>query len=267
MTFTEEEQERYSRQLALPEFGTSKQMCLKHSTVLIVGAGGLGVPLAQLLVATGVGSITLMDDDLVDLSNLPRQFLYTAEDIGQNKAKVLVHRLIAQNPNVDLSAKPVKATRTTLSTLDVKSFDLVCDCTDNFATRYLLNDWALANQLPLLIGAVRQSQGVVALFNAAHSPTGCYRCFQPEADVENYRENCQALGVLPTTTALLGSLMAQEAIRFLSTNADDYPFYGQIQFLDAQQNKFKPMFFSPSPDCDCGRIPQFCTTLSSVTNV
>lgn len=215
MDFSDKELERYSRQIILREVGGLGQIKLKGSSVLIIGSGGLGVPAATQLVGAGVGTVTIVDADTVDISNLPRQTLYRTSDIGAPKADVAAKHLSALNPDVCITAVPERATADTLPGL-LSGQDLVLDGSDNFETRLAVNDAAVAAGVPLISGAVAGFDGQVATF----APTKgeglpCYRCLMPEHPGEAADQTCSDMGILGPVTAHIGSMMAFEALREL----------------------------------------------------
>lgn len=211
------ENSRYSCQMKLPEFGTSAQEELRTSKVLIVGIGGLGCPAAQYLAAAGIGKISLVDDDVVSGENLHRQILFTDRDIGQPKATAAVNRLQQQNPDISLEAIVERVDAANVMSL-VEPYDVVLDCTDNFDSRYLLNDACVLAGKLLVYGAAYQYEGQVAVWNAlcvdgTRSPN--YRDVFPDAD-EGLSVDCSQGGVMPTLTGVIGCMQASEAIKYIA---------------------------------------------------
>ena len=202
--------ERYARHLVLREVGGSGQNALLAAKVAVVGAGGLGGPAALYLAAAGVGHVTIIDDDRVDLSNLQRQVQFTTDDIGQPKARVLADRLMALNPDVVAGARIRRLDASNAGKL-LHGVDVVLDGTDSFDTRFAVNAAALARSIPLVSGAVGRWNGQVGVFGA---PGPCYRCFVPEAPPE--AETCAQVGVVGALTGIVGSLMAMEAIKLIT---------------------------------------------------
>ena len=207
-----QELKRYSRQIILPELGLAGQEKLKKARVLMVGAGGLGCPVLQYLVAAGIGFIGIVDDDTVDETNLHRQILYSAEDIGKNKAQVAVDKLSVLNPHVKLSAYPVRLTMHNAHHL-FRAYDLVIDGSDNFPTRYLVNDTCVALGLPLIFGSLFKFEGQVSVFNYRGGPD--YRSIFPEAPGINEMPNCAEIGVIGVLPGIIGTYMANEAIKVI----------------------------------------------------
>lgn len=230
--FSSVEDLRYSCQMALPGFGQRGQEALKNAAVLVVGAGGLGCPVAQYLVAAGVGRLAIADFDKVSVSNLHRQILYDHTDAGQLKAVVAAGRLARQNPFVAVEALTVRITGdNVLATL--RPYDVVVDCTDNFATRYLLNDACVLAGKPLVYGAIYQFEGHVAVWNVAN-PDGTrspnYRDVFPEVD-EKQVPNCAEGGVIPPLAGMIGCMQANEVVKYLTRTGT--PLAGQLFVLDA----------------------------------
>lgn len=208
--FSTEELERYSRHFVLPEFGQAAQEKLKQSSVLVVGAGGLGSPLLQYLTASGVGKIGIADFDEVSLSNLQRQVLFNTEHIGDSKAKTAVSKLKALNPHVEFKTFPKKLT--SQNAIDIiKQYDIVADGTDNFPTRYLVNDACVILNKPLVYGSIHGFEGQCSVFNYKG---GCnYRDMHPTPPDPNSVPNCAEGGVLGALAGIIGSMMAVEVIK------------------------------------------------------
>lgn len=224
---------RYSCQIALPGFTEAGQQLLRQARVLIVGAGGLGCPSAQYLTSTGVGTIGIADFDIVSVSNLHRQILYTPGDVGQQKAILACQRLQAQNPDVKLV--PYTEKITSANVLDiVAGFDIVVDGTDNFETRYLLNDACVICGKPLVYGAIYQFEGQVAVWNipckdGQRSPN--YRDLFPKVDASQI-PNCAEGGVIPTLAGIIGCMQANEVIKYITKTGE--LLAGKVLIFDAQ---------------------------------
>jgi sulfur-carrier protein adenylyltransferase/sulfurtransferase len=211
--FTNEEKERYSRQTILAEIGVEGQERLKAARVMVVGAGGLGCPVLQYLVAAGVGAIGIADGDIVSLSNLQRQILYTANDIGKGKAATAAEKLSALNPNVRIQVFPVFIDAANVLAI-FNDYDLVVDGSDNFATRYLVNDACVIQGKPMVSGAIYKYEGQVSVFNYQNGPT--YRCLFPEPPGAGESPNCADIGVLATLPGIIGSIQANEVIKIIT---------------------------------------------------
>ncbi|MBS1522969.1 MAG: HesA/MoeB/ThiF family protein [Bacteroidetes bacterium] len=224
---------RYSCQIALPGFSESAQLLLQQAKVLIVGAGGLGCPSAQYIAAAGVGTIGIADFDTVSISNLHRQVLYTPQDAGLSKALVACKRLQKQNPGINLIPHQVKITSDNV--LDIlQQYDIIVDGTDNFETRYLLNDAAVLLGKPLVYGAIYQFEGQVAVWNMRNadgtfSPN--YRDLFPEVDATQV-PNCTEGGVIPTLAGIIGCMQANEVIKYITKTGE--LLSGKVLMLDAQ---------------------------------
>jgi len=208
-----EELSRYHRHLSLRGFGTEAQQRLKAAHVLVIGAGGLGCPALLYLAAAGVGRLTIIDGDRVEISNLQRQVLYTQEDLGTFKAEAAARRLTALNPLVNITAHCERFTRSNALGL-VREADLVLDGSDNFATRYLSNDACVIAGKPLVYAAIHQFEGQVSVFNLKQGPT--YRCLFPEPPDPASVPTCAEAGVLGILPGLLGTAQATEAIKVLT---------------------------------------------------
>jgi molybdopterin/thiamine biosynthesis adenylyltransferase/rhodanese-related sulfurtransferase len=224
---------RYSCQVKLPGFGEEAQQKLSDAKVLIVGAGGLGCPAAQYLVAAGVGTIGIADDDVISVSNLHRQILYTEVEAGQKKVLVACKKLQQQNPQVKLVPHELRINSDNVEAI-VATYDLVIDCTDNFDTRYLLNDVCVMAGKPLVYGAIYQYEGQVSVWNVKNadgsfSPN--YRDLFPTVDAAQVPD-CAEGGVLPTLAGIIGTMQANEVIKLITGTGE--VLAGQVLMLDVQ---------------------------------
>ena len=204
---------RYSRHLALPDFGAAGQEKLAHARVLIVGLGGLGSPAALYLAAAGVGTLVLNDFDRVDLSNLQRQILYAGADIGTAKTTAAAGTLNVLNPDCRLELLDRRLDETELRAT-VKDVNVVLDGSDNFGTRFAVNAACVGARKPLISGAAIRYQGQLTVFDARNSSSPCYACLYPEGGEE--LENCRSNGILAPLVGVIGSLMAVEAIKLIT---------------------------------------------------
>lgn len=212
MNLSKEDLARYSRHLLLSEIGTKGQEKLKASSVLVIGAGGLGCPVLQYLAAAGVGRIGVIDMDVLEESNLQRQILYTVADIGHNKALAAQKRLLALNPLIEVVAYPYALdTSNALELFD--SYDFIVDGTDNFATRYLVNDACVITGKPLIYGSIFKFEGQVAVFNYQNGPS--YRCLFPNPPAPGEVPNCSEVGVLGVLPAVVGVMQANEVLKII----------------------------------------------------
>ena len=232
MPFSHEELERYSRHLLLPAFGAESQKKLKKARVLVVGAGGLGCPALSYLTAAGAGHIGIADDDVVELSNLQRQVLYGEEDIGKPKATVAAQKLKKLNPHVQFSVFDQRITSQNALKI-IAQFDLVIDGTDNFPTRYLLNDACVILDKPYIYGSIYRFEGQVSVFNfkfpdGTHGPQ--YRDIFPHPPPPGLVPNCAEGGVLGVLAGIIGSMQASEAIK-VATGIGE-PLAGRMFIID-----------------------------------
>jgi molybdopterin/thiamine biosynthesis adenylyltransferase/rhodanese-related sulfurtransferase len=224
---------RYSCQMVLPGFSEQVQQLLQQAKVLIVGAGGLGCPAAQYLAAAGVGTLGIADYDTVSISNLHRQILYTPDDVGQKKAVIACARLQKQNPGIKLIVHDVKVTSCNVMDL-VNDYDILIDGTDNFDTRYLLNDAAVIAGKPMVYGAIYQFEGQMAVWNLTNvdgTKTPNYRDLFPQVDATQI-PNCADGGVIPTLAGIIGCMQANEVIKYI-TNTGEL-IAGKVLIFDAQ---------------------------------
>lgn len=224
---------RYSCQINLPGFEEAAQQKLKDAKVLVVGAGGLGCPSAQYLAAAGIGNLTIADDDVVSIGNLHRQILYKPAEVGLKKAVIAAQKLQQQNPQVNITALDTRVNSE--NALDIiKAFDIILDGTDNFDTRYLLNDACVLLNKPLVYGAIYQYEGQVAVWNVLNEDgtrTPHYRDVFPEVDAAQI-PNCAEGGVIPTLAGIIGCMQANEVIKFITGIGD--LLAGKILMFDAQ---------------------------------
>lgn len=234
---------RYARQILLTDWDMDAQIRLKNAKVLIVGAGGLGCPVAQILTRAGVGYLHIADHDTIDDSNLQRQTLFTKDDVGKYKADVAKSALIRQNHLIDIDGTVIKLTCDNIDELfGVARFDLVIDCTDNFAVRDLLNKSCIQKNLPLLSNSAIGEMGQIAMFNRQ---TGCYHCvFGAEMGDDN---NCVNSGVLASTVSIIGSMTAQIALDVLGRGNN--PIQGQLLLWQGRQMSLRKLNFQKNKDC------------------
>ncbi len=243
--------ERYARHLLLPEIGLEGQRRLRDARVALIGAGGLGSPVALYLAAAGVGRLTLIDQDQVDRSNLQRQVLHGEADIGRPKVDSARDRLRALNPDIQLEEQPVRLVAGNVEAL-LAGHDVVVDGTDNFATRYLANDACARLQIPLVYGAVERFRGQAGVFwprpGTAH---GCYRCVFPQPPPPELAPNCAEAGVLGVLPGLVGMLQATETLKLLLGIGT--PLLGTLLCVDALGMQFDRIPLGRDPDCmTCG---------------
>jgi molybdopterin/thiamine biosynthesis adenylyltransferase/rhodanese-related sulfurtransferase len=242
---------RYGRHLTLPEFGIEGQLRLKAASVLVVGTGGLGSPIALYLAAAGVGRLVLVDFDRVEESNLQRQILFGQSDLGRFKVEVASRRLAETNPHVVVEALAERFTAANARRL-VGSVDLVLDGTDNFPTRYLINDACVLSGKPFVYGSIYRFEGQAALFATPGGP--CYRCLFPEPPPEGLVPNCAEGGVLGVLPGMIGSIQANEALKYLAGVGT--PLAGRLLVLDALSMRVRDVRVPRDPACPvCGDTP------------
>ena len=244
MSFTDEEIERYARHLVLREVGGPGQQKLKAASVLIVGAGGLGAPAALYLAAAGLGTIFIADPDEVDRSNLQRQVIYAEDDLARPKVEAAADRLHALNPHVFVAGFNGAFDETTSDGL-VDGVDLVLDGTDDFATRFCVNAACVKHGKPLVSGAIGRWTGQVGVFGTKP----CYRCLVPEIPPD--AETCTAVGVIGALAGVIGSMMALEAIKLITTAGE--PLTGRLLLYDALAGETRTVRVAGDPECPvCG---------------
>lgn len=250
-TLTPQEIERYGRHLVLPGVGPEGQERLKAARILVVGAGGLGSPAALYLAAAGVGTLGLVEFDAVDLSNLQRQVLYSTADVGGPKAPAAGRRLRDLNPAVEVRLHEVRLSRDTAMEI-IRGYDLVLDGSDNFATRYLVNDACVLAGVPFVYGSVFRFEGQVSLFAAPGGP--CYRCLFPAPPAPGTVPDCAVGGVLGVLPGLVGTLQAGEALKWVLGIGE--PLRGRLLLIDALAVSFREIAIQRNPACPaCGERP------------
>jgi adenylyltransferase/sulfurtransferase len=242
---------RYSRHLILPEVGVEGQLKLKQAKVLCVGAGGLGSPLALYLAASGVGTLGIVDFDIVDLTNLQRQIIHSTGDVGRKKLDSAAESLAAINPNVNL--RKFETRLTSANALEIfRDFDIIVDGTDNFATRYLVNDACVLTGKPNVYGSVFRFEGQASVFAAKDGP--CYRCLYPEPPPPGVVPSCAEGGVLGILPGLIGVIQATETIKLILGSGE--PLVGRLLLADALAMRFREVKVRKSPECPvCGEHP------------
>jgi adenylyltransferase/sulfurtransferase len=243
--------ERYRRHLNLPDFGLAGQQRLLAGSVLLIGAGGLGCPLAQYLAAAGVGRLGLVDFDVVEISNLQRQVLYGSADLGRPKVEVMKERIGAQNPDVKVQTFRERLTSENALAL-FRDFDVVIDGTDNFPTRYLSNDACVLLGKPNVYGAILRFEGQASTFDARRGP--CYRCLFPEPPPPGSVPSCAEGGVLGVLPGIIAMIQATEAVKLLTGVGE--PLLGRFLHYDALAMRFDEFRFEKDPACPvCGEHP------------
>lgn len=236
---------RYSRHILLPQIEYAGQERLVNSHALIVGAGGLGAPVALYLAASGVGTLTICDFDAVDLTNLQRQIIHTTHAVGQNKALSAQTTIAALNPEINVHAVTERASEATLARL-IAAADVVMDCSDNFETRYCLNRLCLGARTPLVSGAAIRFEGQLTVFDfrQAHSP--CYHCLYPDVG-DDQAMRCADNGVFAPLVGMIGTAQAAEALKLLMQIGDT--MQGRLLLLDALTAEWRMIKLARDPSC------------------
>jgi molybdopterin/thiamine biosynthesis adenylyltransferase/rhodanese-related sulfurtransferase len=245
---TAEQRDRYGRHILLPEVGEAGQQKLLESKVLLLGAGGLGSPAALYLAAAGVGTLGIVDMDVVDASNLQRQILHNMDRIGERKVDSAKKTLTQLNPDVDVVTYDVRfGADNVLDIID--GYDVIVDGTDNFPTRYLLNDASLLKKIPVVHGSIFRFEGQVSVFKPYEGP--CYRCLLPEPPPPELAPSCAEAGVVGVLPGIVGSIQALEAIKLILDLGD--PLIGRLLAYDALEQSFRAFKVRRDPQCPaCG---------------
>src|SRR6202166_1890314 len=248
VSLSKEEILRYSRHLIMPEVGMEGQLKLKEAKVLMVGAGGLGAPLGMYLAAAGVGRIGLVDFDVVDFTNLQRQVIHGTSDVGRKKLDSAADTMHEINPYVQIDKHEVALSSE--NALDLfKDYDIIVDGTDNFPTRYLVNDACVLTGKPNVYGSIFRFEGQASIFATEEGP--CYRCLYPEPPPPGLVPSCAEGGVLGILPGLVGVIQATEVIKLILGKGD--PLIGRLLLIDALSMKFRELKLRKNPDCPaCG---------------
>jgi adenylyltransferase/sulfurtransferase len=241
---TPQEIERYSRHLVIPEVGLEGQLKLKSARVLILGAGGLGSPIGMYLAAAGIGKIGIVDYDELSYSNLQRQIMYSTNDVGHLKTELAKQRLYEINPNVEVTLYNERLTRDNAFDI-LKDYDIIADGTDNFATRYLVNDACVMLGKPFVYGSILRFEGQVSFFDPKSGP--CYRCLYPEPPNPGDVPDCSEGGVLGVLPGIIGSLQANEVIKYIIGKGK--LLKGKLLLFDALNMDIKQVKFSKDSAC------------------
>jgi len=242
---------RYSRHLIMPEVGMEGQLKLKAAKVLCIGAGGLGSPLALYLAAAGVGTLGVVDFDVVDYTNLQRQVIHTTADVGRKKLDSAAEKVKAINPFIQL--RPFETRLTSENALELfRDFEIIVDGTDNFPTRYLVNDACVLTGKPNVYGSIFRFEGQVSVFATQDGP--CYRCLYPEPPPPGLVPSCAEGGVLGILPGLVGIMQATEAIKLILGKGE--PLIGRLLLVDALGMRFRELKLRKNPECPaCGQHP------------
>jgi adenylyltransferase/sulfurtransferase len=251
MEFTEEQLQRYSRHIILPEVGGKGQKKISSAKIFIIGAGGLGCPVGYYLTAAGVGTIALIDNDNVELSNLQRQIAHNVKTLGVNKADSVKKTFEALNPDVNVIAIKERINNKNILEL-IKDYDIIVDGSDNFPTRYLVNDACVMLKKPLVSGAILRFEGQVTTILPGDGP--CYRCLFEDPPPPGLVPSCQEAGVLGILPGVIGTLQATEVLKLILGKGR--PLKGQLLIYDALGTNFRKVKIPKNPNCPiCGETP------------
>jgi len=250
-SLTPSQAQRYSRHLLIPEVGEAGQQKLLDSKVLLIGAGGLGSPAAYYLASAGVGTLGIVDSDVVDLTNLQRQILHTTDRIGESKVSSAKRTLEALNPDVKIVGYEERLSAANIDRI-IAGYDVVIDGADNFPTRYLLNDASVKHRVPVVHGSIFRFEGQVTVFKPFEGP--CYRCLFPEPPPPELAPSCAEAGVLGVLPGVIGTIQATEAIKLLLYIGES--LVGRYLLYDALEGSFREVHLRRDPECPvCGEHP------------
>ena len=249
--FTDEQIERYSRHIILPEVGGAGQQKMLEARILLLGAGGLGSPAAYYLAAAGIGNLGIVDFDQVDLSNLQRQIIHSTERIGMLKTESAKKTIQALNPDVNVTLYNEKIDSSNILSI-IKDYDYVVDGSDNFPTRYLVNDACVMENKTLIHGSIYRFEGQVTVFKPNSGP--CYRCLYPEPPPPGMAPNCQEGGVLGVLAGIIGNLQVVEVLKLILGIGE--PLVGKLLIYDALKTEFRNLNLRKDASCPlCGEEP------------
>tara|TARA_Y100000590_G_C15724681_1_gene1014776 strand:+ start:237 stop:1001 length:765 start_codon:yes stop_codon:yes gene_type:complete len=250
MIFKKKQFERYSRQIIIKKIGVIGQKKLLKSRVLIVGAGGLGSPISIYLTALGIGKIGVVDKDTVEISNLGRQIIFDTKDINKRKSIVAINKLRKINPDIKLLSFNEKLTLKNIKII-AKNFDLIVDGSDNFRTRFLINDYCMENKKILVSGAISKFDGQVFTFNFSKKKSPCLRCFIPKMprEIDLDLDNCEYEGILGPIAGIIGSIQANEVVKEILNIGETLS--GYILIVDALKLTFRKVKLNKRSDCYC----------------
>jgi molybdopterin/thiamine biosynthesis adenylyltransferase len=251
LDFSEEEIRRYSRHIVLPEVGGIGQKQINRASVLVVGAGGLGSPVAFYLAAAGVGKIGIVDNDVVDVSNLQRQILHTTADVGRKKVDSARETLLALNPNLTIVPHDVRLDSTNIRDI-LKGYDLVAEGSDNFPTKFLVNDACVMTGTPLSMAGIFRFSGQILTVIPGEGP--CYRCLIPQPPPPGAIPSCQEAGVLGAMAGAIGVMQATEILKLILGKGE--VLSGRLLLFEALQMRFEPIEVKRNPECPvCSETP------------
>ena len=243
---------RYNRHIMLPQIGIEGQQKLRDAHVLIIGLGGLGSPAAMYLATAGVGRLTLVDDDTVELSNLQRQIIHRSQNIGDSKVASAKSNLLAINHEIDIATIDHRLDEAALSQ-QIEQADVVLDASDNFDTRFAINRACVAQKTPLVSGAAIQFDGQISVFDSRDKHCPCYSCLYPDKGEDNL--TCSTNGILAPVVGIIGSMQALEAIKLICQIGE--PLYGRLLLFDALSLQCRTMSLKKDPNCPvCGSATQ-----------
>lgn len=246
MSLTDSQKERYLRNLVLPEIGEEGQEKLLNARVLIVGAGGLGSPALLYLAAAGVGNIGVIDDDVVELSNLQRQIIHNSDNLNQKKVQSAKEKISALNPDVNLEVFEIRADRETLRKISA-NYDFILDATDNFPTRFIINEICFEQKKPLIFTAVKGFLGQVSTFKAYENNNPCYACFNPNIVGEGFTLPLSEKGILGSVAGTGGAIQATTTIKEILSIGES--LVGKILIFDMLDNNFRRVGLKKSSAC------------------
>ena len=251
LDFSEEEIRRYSRHIVLPEVGGTGQKRINRAAVLVVGAGGLGSPVAFYLAAAGVGKIGIVDNDVVDMSNLQRQILHTTADVGRKKVESAREALLALNPHLTMVPHDVRLNSTNIRDI-LKEYDLVAEGSDNFPTKFLVNDACVMTGTPLSMAGIFRFSGQILTVLPGVGP--CYRCLIPQPPPPGAIPSCQEAGVLGAMAGAVGVMQATEILKIILGKGE--LLSGRLLLFEALQMRFEPIEVKRNPECPvCSATP------------
>ncbi len=248
---SQKEFQRYSRHLVMPEIGAEGQLKLKAASVLVIGIGGLGTPIGLYLAAAGVGTLGLIDSDVVDIANLQRQVIFGTNDTDRPKCSAAKDRLHQLNPEIEIKTHPIRLTRQNAPEI-LSDYQVVVDASDNFPTRFLVNDACVLLKKPNIHGSVFRFEGQATVFVPDEGP--CYRCLYPETPPPDHMPDCADSGILGVLPGIIGAIQAAETVKLIIGMGEN--LIGRLLLFDALEMRFREMKLEKDPHCPvCGPHP------------
>jgi len=247
MQLTDAEIERYARQVVMPELGEEGKKKLLEANILILGAGGLGGPVIAGLAGAGIGHLTIIDEDVTEITNLNRQLIYSMDSLGEPKSENAAAFISRLNPEISVTCLTEKFEQNNAESL-IKGQDLVIDCSDNVTSRFLVNEYCQKLHIPLIFGGAVRTDGQITTLHPSHENSPCLRCIFPHTELDyDQAPSCQTAGILGSTTMVIGALQVSEALKIIAGFGE--PLIGRLLLYDGLANSFTEICVTKDPEC------------------